>query len=462
MGFRFSHRVSILPGLKLNFSGSGVSLSAGVPGAHLNFGSRGTFASVGIPGSGISYRQRVGGGRAATTAPAWSPEQFKSVGDRQNDDMAAQLSQVGTQNVSLNPDDARRYVADPRFKLMDPETGRRLTPTRLEAMIKEKALAEKVESIKVELEHQAGDYDHLINFWHPLPEIASIEQWTQAKAKSPLESKLVVPDSPNLLKAEADLVSELTAKQEATGLNRYLPDFVALHAAQKEMETVWPERQAQLQAEYDQQLQQYQQNLAAEAAAWDEAETKRTTWVGKLLVGDLEEIRHTLAELLAGLQFPFRTRCDFFLQDEKTVCLHLDLPEIEDVIPETNKEILKSGETRDVCRLKTEQNADYSRLVMGECLFIAAEVFSYLPLAQVVQVAAYTQRPRELESDPIDSYLVDVPFRREAVVGFSQAEGNLVAFLARQGGRLKQDDDGCLGPIKPPSWLAHEDYRHLQ
>ena len=100
----------------------------------------------------------------------------------------------------------------------------------------------------------------------------------------------------------------------------------------------------------------------------------------------------------AGLQFPFRTRCDFFLQDEKTVCLHLDLPEIEDVIPETNKEILKSGETRDVRRLKSDRHADYSRLVMGECLFITAEVFSYLPLAQVVQVTAYTQRPRELES----------------------------------------------------------------
>ena len=461
MGFRFSHRVSILPGLKLNFSGSGVSLSAGVPGAHLNFGSRGAFASVGIPGSGISYRQRVGGGRAATTAPAWSPEQFKSVGDRQNDDMAAQLSQVGTQNVSLNPDDARRYVADPRFKLMDPETGRRLTPTRLEAMIKEKALAEKVESIKVELEHQAGDYDHLINFWHPLPEIASIEQWTQAQAKLPLESKLVAPDPPNLLKAEADLVSELTAKQAATGLNRFLPDFVALHAAQKEMETVWPERRAQLQAEYDQQLQQYQQNLAAEAAAWDQAETKRITWVGKLLAGDLEEIRHTLAEVLAGLQFPFRTQCDFFLRDEKTVYLHLDLPEIEDVIPETRKEILKSGETRDVRRLKSDRHADYSRLVMGECLFITAEVFSYLPLAQVVQVTAYTQRPRELESDPIDSYLLDVPFQREAVVEFRQAEGNLAAFIARQGGRLKQDDDGGLGRIEAPAWLAHEDYRHL-
>ena len=99
---------------------------------------------------------------------------------------------------------------------------------------------------------------------------------------------------------------------------------------------------------------------------------------------------------------------------------------------------------------------------MGECLFIAAEVFSYLPLAQVVQVTAYTQRPRELESDPIDSYLLDVPFQREAVVEFRQAEGNLAAFIARQGGRLKQDDDGGLGRIEAPAWLAHEDYRHLQ
>jgi hypothetical protein len=34
MGFRFSRRVGILPGVKLNFSGSGVSLSTGVRGAH--------------------------------------------------------------------------------------------------------------------------------------------------------------------------------------------------------------------------------------------------------------------------------------------------------------------------------------------------------------------------------------------------------------------------------------------
>jgi hypothetical protein len=57
MDFRFSRRVSTLPGLKLNLSGSGVSLSAGVRGAHINLGPRGLYGSAGTPETGLSYRQ---------------------------------------------------------------------------------------------------------------------------------------------------------------------------------------------------------------------------------------------------------------------------------------------------------------------------------------------------------------------------------------------------------------------
>jgi hypothetical protein len=91
MGFRFSRRVSILPGLRLNFSGSGVSLSAGVRGAHMTFGSCGTHASVGIPGTGVSYRQRIGDGRSYAYSPARTEEQIKSTGDRSNDVFAMKL-----------------------------------------------------------------------------------------------------------------------------------------------------------------------------------------------------------------------------------------------------------------------------------------------------------------------------------------------------------------------------------
>ncbi len=59
MGFRFRRTLQIAPGLKLNFSRSGVSVTAGVPGASLNFGKRGVYGNAGIPGTGLSFRQRL-------------------------------------------------------------------------------------------------------------------------------------------------------------------------------------------------------------------------------------------------------------------------------------------------------------------------------------------------------------------------------------------------------------------
>ena len=55
MGFRFHRSVRILPGVRLNFSKSGVSTSIGTRGAWLTFGRKGTRTTVGLPGTGISY-----------------------------------------------------------------------------------------------------------------------------------------------------------------------------------------------------------------------------------------------------------------------------------------------------------------------------------------------------------------------------------------------------------------------
>ncbi|MGY4568406.1 hypothetical protein ACVWY5_001476 [Bradyrhizobium sp. USDA 3256] len=58
MSFRFTRRMSILPGVRLNFSGSGISTTIGVPGIGLTLGGRGgPTVNLGIPGTGISYRQ---------------------------------------------------------------------------------------------------------------------------------------------------------------------------------------------------------------------------------------------------------------------------------------------------------------------------------------------------------------------------------------------------------------------
>jgi len=55
MGFRFRRALQIVPGVRLNLSRSGASVSLGARGLHYTIGARGTRASVGIPGSGLSW-----------------------------------------------------------------------------------------------------------------------------------------------------------------------------------------------------------------------------------------------------------------------------------------------------------------------------------------------------------------------------------------------------------------------
>lgn len=56
MGFRFRRSIRLFPGIRVNLSKSGTSLSVGRRGATLNFGKQGVHSTVGLPGTGLSYR----------------------------------------------------------------------------------------------------------------------------------------------------------------------------------------------------------------------------------------------------------------------------------------------------------------------------------------------------------------------------------------------------------------------
>jgi hypothetical protein len=60
MGLRFHRVFSILPGVRINVSKSGLSTSVGPRGADVNVGRHGVTTNAGIPGTGLSYRQKIG------------------------------------------------------------------------------------------------------------------------------------------------------------------------------------------------------------------------------------------------------------------------------------------------------------------------------------------------------------------------------------------------------------------
>lgn len=87
MAFRFFRRFRIAPGITLNLSKSGASLSAGPRGAKVTAGPRGVRKTLGLPGTGLYYTEhtswnqssrRTGNQRPAARPPAPTP------GDRLN------------------------------------------------------------------------------------------------------------------------------------------------------------------------------------------------------------------------------------------------------------------------------------------------------------------------------------------------------------------------------------------
>ena len=55
MGWRFSKRKRILPGVRLNLSKRGPSMSVGRRGATVTAGRRGTTAAISLLGTGLAY-----------------------------------------------------------------------------------------------------------------------------------------------------------------------------------------------------------------------------------------------------------------------------------------------------------------------------------------------------------------------------------------------------------------------
>lgn len=65
MGFRFRRSVRLFPGVRLNASKSGLSMSVGTRGAWYTIGSKGRRrTTLGLPGTGISYTQSTHAHRA--------------------------------------------------------------------------------------------------------------------------------------------------------------------------------------------------------------------------------------------------------------------------------------------------------------------------------------------------------------------------------------------------------------
>lgn len=83
MGWRFRKSIKIMPGVRINFSKSGISTSVGPRGAKVTFGPNGTYVNTGIPGTGLYTREKISGGnRRNATAGNYSSAYYDASTDQ--------------------------------------------------------------------------------------------------------------------------------------------------------------------------------------------------------------------------------------------------------------------------------------------------------------------------------------------------------------------------------------------
>lgn len=104
MSFRFFRRMQILPGLTLNLSKSGPSISIGPRGAKHTIGRRGTTTTVGLPGTGLHYTKR-------NSLKAKSSQRKNEVGSAVNREHRSEENQLSS-DVQATADAVERDSGD--------------------------------------------------------------------------------------------------------------------------------------------------------------------------------------------------------------------------------------------------------------------------------------------------------------------------------------------------------------
>lgn len=477
MSFRFRRSIKLLPGIRMNLSGSGASISVGGNGATMSFSSRGARATFGIPGSGLSH---------STTL--FRPQTRKR--------------RAGEQTTRITS--AQQLVDatyDPRATVVYAKSQRRLSASQLAAAHRELARREQHAQAQSEVARMESEERAVLESWREAAEMVSAREQAEALRARPFASTEPAPHAPDYATAEL-LLREKALEDVQLSMPRptasrllglgiavligaaivlfagtsLLPVLAALAAAficgvgvdrisrarwereiaasaQGRADAEWPQERARQEQQHVATLAEFAERDAVARTHWESAEDERVAWAQALAQGDLATIEETIFDSLDEIDFPFEANCVVAAEDAENVFVSLDLPEIEDVIPETRFNVLKNGSLREVKRKTEERNGAYARLVCGIVLGVAATVFSAAPTVRAVTIAAFTQRKRRGAVDVEDAFVVESRVAREGLEALNVRAADPVETLGRMQTRWEWGANLVLKKLPAPPWV---------
>lgn len=305
---------------------------------------------------------------------------------------------------------------------------------------------------------EAAEYEALLNAWRRTPPILSrAHHEAAAEPRSPAADE-PAPARPTDEAVRAELVAHLLNERRSkrSWLGRVFAGWFGRDqaAAERAAETLLPDWLAARDSRWEIEAARRRRKQDVARRNHEAVEAARVEQVRALLNGDAAACEAAVEAALSAVDFPFDTQAYAMFASAEEVRLLLDLPEIEDVIPEVRTEVSARGELKSKRRSAAERAADYAELVLGLAYAMGAAVLSASPATERVAIAAYTQRRKRGTGEVQDEFVYDVTFDRPGLSAVRFETVNPVADALRFPSRIDVAANGTLRRIDPPGWAA--------
>jgi hypothetical protein len=446
MGFRFRKSFKLAPGVRFNFGLKRSSLSLGGRGATLNLSGRGARSTFSLPGTGLSWssggggsRSSGGGGGGGGGGRRMSLRQYEAATRRAEEEQRrvfAQSQVEAEQRRQADLENQWRQIAP----LLTPEQYHQACfPRPFEFDVEPPAMPSRDEvmfrALMVAREAEARRSNSQL-IVAGLGIVSTVFSGGILAAALDGSAALVGAPVGGVTALVAHLLLKRRVEQAATAqANAAFP--VDWQAA----ETLF----AKEQAEYD-------HARATADAEWQQAEAQRVAWARRLVDGEIEALNEAVSDSLGDIDFAFEARCDVAVIDPSTIYVLLDLPEIEDAIPETKARVLKDGRTTMTKRAKADRCGDYLHLVCGLALQVAWTALGCSPTLQVAHVAGYTQRRQPRTGILRNDFVLEVAVDRSACFRINPTVVDPVQTVTSFQSRIDPKANRELKTLTPPSW----------
>lgn len=429
MAFRFRKSFKLAPGVRVNLGKKGASLSLGGRGFTTNLSSRGVRQTFSIPGTGMSWSKTYGTSGAARPRASAGIVRAQREAQYQEALWEAEAAESNIRDVV----EAWRKMPDiPESAVIEMALQPRPYSATPEPLLPDLKLEER--KLRKEVRREVAA-------WH---------------STRPLYIAIAVFVGSFVLTGLTD--EGAFGALGLLGFLVYVPVWSLRRYARISRQVGdegcarWAEAERNIHVSYESALREYREGEAGRKDNWDHLERERIGGLRRLLAGDRVMVDEAIQAVLEDLDFPFEAACTASALAGDTVVVVVDLPELEDVIPETRLKALKNGSVKEVRRSQRERKDAWRHLVLGIALQLGRTICAVAPAVQHIKVAGYTQR-RQRSGTIADDWVYELAFNRHFLASLDPENVDPSTILRLPDARVLPTADGNLKKIPPPEWL---------